>query len=293
MAKICAVIIDTFDGKLLTRHAINQVLKMPNISYVYTFCEFPIVVDSRVRFIKIPKLKNTAEYNHFIINQLHAYIHQFEESHCLIFQWDGFPLSPKKWNDIFLDYDYIGAPWYSGDVHSCPVDMAVVGNSGFCLASIKLFKTIINLGIVHDMDNHINDDVIICIKNRARLEEAGIKFAPPQIASNFSEEARLSRDSFCFNSLGFHAAYNFPYVFSESEIILFLHELYDRLGSNHYNFHFFLNSCAIKSYRNLIKIIINNKEKHLLIKNALFMGPHSQDICNFCSKEGIDLSSFR
>ena len=171
--------------------------------------------------------------------------------------------------------------------------MAVVGNSGFCLASKKLFKTIVNLGIIHDMNNHINDDTIICIENRARLEEAGIKFAPPRIASNFSEEARLRRDSFGFNSLGFHAAYNFPYVFSESEIKLFLSELYDRFGANHLNLHFFLNSCVEKSYDNLLRKILNNKEKHLLIKNALFMGPNSRVICDFCTKEGVDLSSFR
>ena len=293
MAKICAIIVDTFDGKLLSRHAINQVLKLPNVSYVYTFSEFPIVEDSRVRFIKISKLRNSAEYNHFIINQLHAYMDKFEESHCLIFQWDGFPLSPKKWNDIFMDYDYIGAPWYSGDIYSCSVEMAGVGNSGFCLTSKKLFKTIVNLGIVHDMNNPIADDILICIENRARLEEAGIKFAPPQIATNFSEEARLSRDAFGFNSLGFHATYNFPFVFSESEIILFLSELYDRFGSHHLNLHLFLDSCVKKSYHHLLKKILNNNEKHLFIKKALFLGPYYQTIRDFCSKKGIDLSRFR
>ena len=34
-----------------------------------------------------------------------------QTSHCLLIQSDGFVLFPDKWDDSWLDYDYIGAPW--------------------------------------------------------------------------------------------------------------------------------------------------------------------------------------
>lgn len=47
-----------------------------------------------------------------MIKELNKYI---ETDYVLIVQYDGFILNPKAWMDEFLEYDYIGAPWWYTD----------------------------------------------------------------------------------------------------------------------------------------------------------------------------------
>lgn len=288
MPKICAVIIDTYDCKLLSTQAINRILRLPNVNYIYSFSEFPIVQDSRVKHIKIKKLLNVSEYNNFVINKLHKYIESFEESHCLIFQWDGFPVLERLWDDKFLDYDYIGAPLYNFNDDGLIVTQPIVGNSGFCLVSKKLFKAIKRMGVSHDMSNHENDDIIICVNSRSELEAAGIQFAPIDIACKFSLEI-----GFGFNgkSFGFHGFFNFPLIFSEGEILNFSHELCKRVGNNHNALCGFLKLCIYQSYHKVIHRIINSKTNYNLIKSLLCIDK-TNNIRNYCADVGIDLSRF-
>jgi hypothetical protein len=282
MRKICAVIVDTYDCKLLSTQAIYRVLKLPNVSYVYTFSESPIVKDSRVKHIYIPKIFSIKEYSNFIINKLPAFVEEFEESHCLIFQWDGFPIWPKKWDDTFLDYDYIGAPWYNPDANA--EVKGLVGNGGFCLVSKKLFSAIKKTGIMHDMNHHENDDIIICKKNRSQLEAVGIRFAPIEIAGVFSREERFENQSF-----GFHGYYLFPLIFSEGEILNFIHELGKRLGNNPTVFYLLLVACISKCYRKVLIQILKNKSYSALIKKALVLEQNSKIISTYCLNNKINL----
>ena len=56
----------------------------------------------------VMEVKNYNNYNYFVIHKLHEHI---DTSHCLLVQPDGFVLFPEKWQNSWLDYDYIGAPW--------------------------------------------------------------------------------------------------------------------------------------------------------------------------------------
>ena len=278
MHKINAVIVDTFESKLLSRQAIYRVLKLSNVACVYTFSDSVIVEDSRVKHISIPKISNMEEYSHFMINRLPEFILNFEESHTLIFQWDGFPITPEAWKDVYLDYDYIGAPWFYSEN-----DSGVVGNNGFSLVSKKLFKAIQTLQIKHDIDNHVPDDHIICINNRKILEETGILFAPVEVALSFSRESRFNGRSF-----GFHGAFNLPLIFSESEILNFFHDLIIRIRNNESVFLLFLSSCMFKDYRKVIHKMMKNKEGDPFITKVL----HSERFQNYCAEKGIDPSKF-
>lgn len=288
MSQICAVIIDTFECKLLSTQAINRVLRLPKVSHVYTFSEFPIVADSRVKHIKIKKLLNVSEYNNFVINDLHKYVERFEESHCLIFQWDGFPVLEKLWKDKFLDYDYIGAPLYNSNKDGVIIAQGIVGNSGFCLASRKLFKAIETLGIRHDINNHENDDIVICVNKRSELESAGIRFAPIEIAKSFSQEMGFGFD---VKSFGFHGFFNYPLIFSEGEILNFSHELLRRVGNNHSALCGFLKLCIFRSYRKVVAKIVNSRTDYNLIKSVLNID-ETNNIRNYCVDNRIDLSRF-
>ena len=97
----------------------------------------------------------------------------------LIFQNDGFISDSSSWTEEFLDYDYIGAPWWYDDENN-------VGNGGFSLRSKKLLEILSN-------DSHIKEtdpeDHNICRVYGDYLKEThGIKFAPESLARKFSVE---------------------------------------------------------------------------------------------------------
>jgi hypothetical protein len=147
-----------------------------------------------------------------MIKDLDQYI---QTSHVLIVQWDGFITYPDLWQDRFLEFDYIGAPW--------PTEEGLlVGNGGFSLRSKKLLSALQDPVIVAKHP----EDQCICLENRTYLENThGITFAPGQLAEQFAFE--LQKPGFdCF---GFHAVCNLPIVLSTSDLMKLIQKLPPKL----------------------------------------------------------------
>lgn len=101
--------------------------------------------------------------------------------------WDGFVIAPELWKRDFLYYDFIGAPWGDG----------VVGNDGFSIQSQKLLWAKSNMPWVETSQG----DDYVCRTHRKRMKDAGVTFAPEDLAASFSTET-VSHDT---PSLGFHS----------------------------------------------------------------------------------------
>jgi len=156
--------------------------------------------DLGIRLINIEKL-DYKEYNHFILYKLKDYI---KTEFALVVQNDGYVLRPKKWDNAFLDYDYIGAPW-PPDVHYTKEGVNVrVGNGGFSFRSKKLLGALgeMNLPFTDNGTGYYHEDGIICNYYRKKLEDYGIKFAPVEIAAKFSHEIDCKESS--LKPFGFH-----------------------------------------------------------------------------------------
>ncbi len=157
---------------------------------------------------KIAPIKSTEEYSSFVINELHQHINT---THVLIIQYDGFILNPKAWTNEFLKYDYLGAPWlvadWSVDKYDFPAKLLgkyIVGNGGFSLRSKKLLSLTANLSQQGELKKYHPEDVSICVYHRELLEKNGIKFAPIDLAKQFSFEGE-SLDNYSWNNqFGFH-----------------------------------------------------------------------------------------
>jgi hypothetical protein len=125
-------------------------------------------------------------------------------SHMLVMQWDSGIIHVDSWDDNFLRYDYIGAPWgWHGDRYE-------VGNGGFSLRSRRLMDY-----IAEHRDEfphgHPEDDVL-CRRYRPELERSGFRWAPIDVALRFSfERAGFSGLGSHF---GYHGIFNWPRVFS-------------------------------------------------------------------------------
>lgn len=163
-----------------------------------------INIDS-VKIEKCRKLTSIEAYSHYMIYDLHKHV---DTDFCLTIQHDGFIVNPNLWNDNFLKYDYIGAPWKITD--NCYLDPngkhMRVGNGGFSLRSKKLLNTsnyehIPFASTMYDGYykhlNHFssNEDNIICVHNHELYEKYENKFAPFELALTFSKETTLPENT--------------------------------------------------------------------------------------------------
>lgn len=148
-----------------------------------------------IEVVEIPSIKSKLEYSKFMINKLDEYV---DTAFCLVIQHDGYVLDGSAWDDEFLKYDYIGAPWLYTDGRN-------VGNGGFSLRSRKLLKILAS--DIHIKCNN-NEDDVICREYRGYLEvEHGIRFAPESVADRFAYELREPIQS----TFGFHGNFHRPY----------------------------------------------------------------------------------
>ena len=145
---------------------------------------------SNIEYVTIPKIDYLG-YSRFMIKDLYKY---FTTKFCLIIQADGFVIDPNFWKNEFLNYDYIGAPWWYEENN--------VGNAGFSLISKKMLDFIQKDDVI---DLYPSDDDAICRINRKYLEENGIKFAPEELAADFSFEANEIRGEEWDGQFGFHS----------------------------------------------------------------------------------------
>lgn len=178
------------------------------------------------------------EYSIFMTYSLAQYIHT---DYCLVVQNDGWVLNGKNWQECFWDYDYIGAPiityyaprkdargqhYFTTHASEMPDDYRVLPqNGGFSLRSKRFLTMPRELGIAMMITppNIIpneqpfrfdwgstpvhSEDLFLTVTLRQQLEQAGIRFAPFDVANQFSFEsltAPISGNMPLQNYLGHH-----------------------------------------------------------------------------------------
>ena len=142
-----------------------------------------------IEYVSIPPLNSVDDYNEIIFQDLHKY---FETSHCLIVQSDSFVVNANLWKEEFLKFDYIGAPW-SNKIQLNPnlvlhLEKNTVGNGGFSLRSHKLTETTAKINFTSLKFPLKSEDIIICHYLYKEMLNNGIRFAPPELAAQFSME---------------------------------------------------------------------------------------------------------
>ena len=150
-----------------------------------------------------PKIEISSynDYNYYVVYKLGEHI---DTSHCLLVQQDGFVLFPEKWDNDWLNYDYIGAPWpYAEDAYIDPFgNHHRVGNGGFSLRSKKFLDVPNKVEVPWETNNsdfywmpegvvNYHEDGNVCVHNRHIFLEQGCKYAPVEVAVRFSQEVRV------------------------------------------------------------------------------------------------------
>ena len=129
--------------------------------------------------------------------ELGRFADYIDTSHVLICTHDGFIANPPLWQDSWLEYDMIGAPW--------PAFWNVghrVGNTGFTLQSQKFLQMAAKAEALWKGEA---GDVFLCRTMEQGFRDNGIKYAPVDVASAFSWEHYIEENTAGPDrSFGFH-----------------------------------------------------------------------------------------
>ena len=177
------------------------------LSYVDPKC------DGICEWHQIPKITNLTEYSGFVISQMPNYV---STDFCMTIHDDGFPINLHLWDEAFMHYDYIGAPW-GAEANVYPNHYAQGwvegGNGGFSIRSRRMIQMC--KYIAENVDpkrvgarvasGSFHEDAYICNELRGVLKQNGIRFAPYSLAKKFSLETDLQDGENDVNKVfGFH-----------------------------------------------------------------------------------------
>jgi Protein of unknown function (DUF5672) len=185
----------------LARFAIQDCLDQAEFGDVIIFTDQPrhfTNMSVETRFISVPDWPNKQGWSRCFWYDVPLYM---RTSHALCIQWDSWIADPSMWREEFLQYDYVGAPWWYKDGMN-------VGNGGFCLRSTKFMRFIRKHRAQFPCITDLDDD-LYCRQYRPTLQEAGFIWAPEDVAIDFAFECVRSHER--TRHFGFHAAYNFDY----------------------------------------------------------------------------------
>ena len=180
--------------------------------------EKPERLNLNIAFKQCNRISSLDAYSKFMLYDLPRYINT---DYALVVQHDGYVVRPEKWDDAFLQYDYIGAPWPEGAHFTKNGTPVLVGNGGFSLRSKKMLDSFNNLNLPFSdgETGFFNEDGVICNYYRDVLEKHGIRFAPTEVAEKFSlEDKSFPRSKKPF---GFHRNKKFiPLLFRIKKLFI-------------------------------------------------------------------------
>lgn len=145
--------------------------------------------EDKVEIIKVDNVKNYSDYNKFMVESISDYI---KTDFCLVVQSDGYIINPGSWDDAFLNYDYIGAPW--------PWLGNICGNGGFSLRS----KKILDLASKLKYSPGTPEDNVYCLTEKNYFAANNMLYADAHTAARFSVEGNAG-----FPDAGLHASFGF------------------------------------------------------------------------------------
>jgi hypothetical protein len=127
------------------------------------------------------------QWNYFMVYKLGSFI---ETDYAIIIHHDGFVVNASSWDEEFLNYDYIGSPWFlprdNFSYRDINGEIIRVGNS----VGLRS-KRLMDLPSKIDMEwksfhNYWNEDGFISVNNRHIFIEHGMKFADLNVGKKFS-----------------------------------------------------------------------------------------------------------
>lgn len=165
---------------------------------------------------------------HSVPNWSHKdqYMHFFHCNACdpvktdyvLFLEWDAGLCDATMWREEFLQFDYLGAPWWYTDGDGKPLPAPFnVGNGGFSLRTMRLMK------FVKEKQQRypaISDNQLCREYGPQIIKEGNFNWAPIEMANDFAFEGfdRLGLANTLLH-FGFHSTINWRLILNEDELV--------------------------------------------------------------------------
>lgn len=203
------------DGQEAIPAILKSMGELPGSAGLLISIKEPAELPASIKWQKILPI-DYRQYSLFVMFCLHNFINS---DYCLIVQHDGWIINGKNWSEKFFEYDYIGAPCHAAFVGNQLIPSyqwvgnsaaIVIQNGGVSLRSKKYLLAPSQLGVLYYFSEVAvlqNEDVQLTGIFKTILEESGIRFAPEEIAKNFSLEyagPKYHDDVSFENLLGIH-----------------------------------------------------------------------------------------
>lgn len=160
----------------LSAKVLNFVCSMIDFGAVKHLCSVPPTIECVGETVIV----ENGDWEEGQIMQSYLLNDYFDTEFLLHVETDGYPVNVHLWEDDFLNYDYIAAPW--------PTEYTVnnrVGNGG-CSLSSKKFRQ-----FMYDHREQyirgLSSDIFFCQYMYPEAQKA-LKFAPLEVAQRFSFE---------------------------------------------------------------------------------------------------------
>ena len=182
--------------------------------------EEPKHLPKNIKYVHIEKITDIEQFNYFMIFDLYKYVNT---DFILQVHYDGYVVHPELWNDEFIKYDYIGSPWpNNGGYKDINGNASRVGNS-VGIRSYRLLEFPSKEKIPFDKSKQNNEDGFICCTYKHLFEEAGMKFAPLDVAKYFGKELEFEENKDINKTFLFHKwrKWNVQYLPLNKKIIYY------------------------------------------------------------------------
>ena len=196
LTDVTVVVLDSVAHEL-SRAALDDTLKQITPREVCIWSDRDIYPSGQWFECELSTMRQVEETLWYLVPQ------RITTSHFLVIQWDGWVVNGSKWKPVWLNCDYIGAPWWYKTLN--------VGNGGFSLRSPSLARFIAS----HPREFPLKspEDQCLCRHYRVRLTKEKFYWASEHEAQQFAFE----RDG-PWNTFGFHGLFNLPKVLDPDEL---------------------------------------------------------------------------
>jgi hypothetical protein len=157
-----------------------------------------------ISFGECSEIKSIYDYDCFSFLEMGWHV---ETPFALLIQDHAQIIHPEIWDDNWLQYDWISAPWPERPefISISTGQMIRVGNGGFRLTSQKMMRLPKTLGLTVVFDRGWSaDDGLFCSYYAKIFLENGIKYAPVEEAAKFSYENDVPENMDIIKFFGYH-----------------------------------------------------------------------------------------
>ncbi len=189
----------------LARLAVQDCKRKANFGEVLIFTDRPDLFADEGRIVEVPDWPEKLDWSRCRWQDIAPHL---ATSHMLCIEWDAWIFDESMWRDDYLQWDYIGAPWWYNDGRN-------VGNGGFSLRSTRLTRYLRKHRDKFSCTVPIDDD-LLCRKYRPALEEIGFTWAPQEVARDFAFECIQPEP---LKAWGFHGMFNWHLVCSDEQLM--------------------------------------------------------------------------